>query len=128
LSENTVEAEYLLGVLKSKSFEIINDIEKADIAAAHTCSFIKIAKEESEKTIRGVLLIKKKTGLRVYVSGCLPQLLQDKMISLFPEIDENIKILSDKSLKLDGFYKAEIKGVRGYNIKAAMENINELGQ
>jgi ribosomal protein S12 methylthiotransferase len=45
-----------------------------------------------------------------------------------PEIDGNIKILSDKSLKLGGFYKAEIKGVRGYNIKAAMENINELGQ
>jgi ribosomal protein S12 methylthiotransferase len=25
--------------------------------------------------------------LRVYVSGCFPQLLQDKMNSLFPEID-----------------------------------------
>jgi ribosomal protein S12 methylthiotransferase len=85
--KNTVEGEYLLGLLKSKNFEVINDIEKADIAVVHTCSFIKTAKEESEKIIRSILLIKKKTGLRVYVSGCLPQLLQDKMTSLFPDID-----------------------------------------
>jgi ribosomal protein S12 methylthiotransferase len=85
--KNTVEAEYLLGVFRSKGFEITNNIEEADISVIHTCSFIKAAKEESEKAIRGVLSVKKKNGLRVYVSGCLPQLLQNKMSSIFPEID-----------------------------------------
>ncbi|MDR1104149.1 MAG: hypothetical protein LBK92_02175 [Endomicrobium sp.] len=85
--KNTVEAEYLLGVFRSKGFEITNNIEEADISVIHTCSFIKTAKEESEKAIRGVLSVKKKNGLRVYVSGCLPQLLQNKMNSIFPEID-----------------------------------------
>ncbi|MDR3196218.1 MAG: 30S ribosomal protein S12 methylthiotransferase RimO [Endomicrobium sp.] len=85
--KNTVEAEYLLGVFRGKGFAITNNIEEADIAVIHTCSFIKTAKEESEKTIRAVLSVKKKTGLRAYVSGCLPQLLQNKMNSVFPEID-----------------------------------------
>jgi ribosomal protein S12 methylthiotransferase len=47
--KNTVEAEYLLGVFRSKGFAITNNIEEADIAVIHTCSFIKTAKEESQK-------------------------------------------------------------------------------
>jgi ribosomal protein S12 methylthiotransferase len=58
--KNTVESEYLLGVFRSRGFEITNNIEEADVAIIHTCSFIKTAKEESEKTIRSVLLVKKK--------------------------------------------------------------------
>ena len=85
--KNTVEAEYLLGIFKNKGFEISNNLNEVDIAVIHTCSFIKTAKEESEKSIRDVLDIKKKTGLRVYVSGCLPQLLKEKMLMFFPNID-----------------------------------------
>jgi ribosomal protein S12 methylthiotransferase len=85
--KNTVEAEYLLGVFKNKYLTISDNLDEADIAVIHTCSFIKIAREESEKCIRRVLDVKKKTGLRVYVSGCLPQLLKEKMLVLFPDID-----------------------------------------
>ena len=85
--KNTVEAEYLLGIFKNKGFEISDNLDEADIAVVHTCSFIKTAKEESEKSIRDILDIKKKTGLRVYVSGCLPQLLKEKMSTFFPNID-----------------------------------------
>jgi ribosomal protein S12 methylthiotransferase len=85
--KNTVEAEYLSGIFKNKGFEISNNLDEADIAVVHTCSFIRAAKEESEKSIRDVLDIKKKTGLRVYVSGCLPQLLKEKMSTFFPNID-----------------------------------------
>ncbi|MCA6072364.1 MAG: 30S ribosomal protein S12 methylthiotransferase RimO [Endomicrobium sp.] len=85
--KNIVEAEYLLGIFKNKGFEISDNLDEADIAVVHTCSFIKTAKKESEKSIRDVLDIKKKTGLRVYVSGCLPQLLKEKMSTFFPNID-----------------------------------------
>lgn len=85
--KNTVEAEYMLGAFCSRGFAVTNDINEADIAVIHTCSFIKSAEEESKKAVRDVLSVKKRTGLRVYVSGCLPQLLRDKMNSLFPEID-----------------------------------------
>ncbi|MDR2437415.1 MAG: radical SAM protein, partial [Endomicrobium sp.] len=96
--KNIVEAEYLLGLFRSKGFAITNDIEESDIAVIHTCSFIKNAKEESEKTIRSVLSVKKRTGLRVYVCGCLPQLLQNKMNSVFHEIDGYVGTGSLKEL------------------------------
>ncbi|MDR3071837.1 MAG: 30S ribosomal protein S12 methylthiotransferase RimO [Endomicrobium sp.] len=85
--KNTVEAEYLLGIFQNQGFEITNDLYEANIAIIHTCSFIKSAKKESEVCIRNVLDVKKKTGLRVYVSGCLPQLLKEKMSLLFPDVD-----------------------------------------
>ncbi|MDR1522419.1 MAG: 30S ribosomal protein S12 methylthiotransferase RimO [Endomicrobium sp.] len=85
--KNVVEVEYLLGILNSKGFKITNDVYDADIAIIHTCSFIKEAKKESEEAIYNILNIKKTTNLLVYVSGCLPQLLQDKILKLFPDID-----------------------------------------
>jgi ribosomal protein S12 methylthiotransferase len=85
--KNTVEAEYLLGTFKNRGLVITNNLNEADIAVIHTCSFIKAAKAESEKCIRNVLNVKKVTGLHVYVSGCLPQLLKEKMLELFPGID-----------------------------------------
>ncbi|MDR3125115.1 MAG: 30S ribosomal protein S12 methylthiotransferase RimO [Endomicrobium sp.] len=85
--KNIVEAEYLLGSLNDKGFKITNSVTDADIAIIHTCSFIKKAQKESENMIRNILNVKKKTNLLVYVSGCLPQLLQDKMLKLFPDID-----------------------------------------
>ncbi|BAV58728.1 30S ribosomal protein S12 methylthiotransferase RimO [Candidatus Endomicrobiellum trichonymphae] len=85
--KNTVEAEYLLGIFQEKGFKISSNLDKADIVVIHTCSFIKAAKAESEKCIRTILDIKKKKSLRVYVSGCLPQLLKEKMSVLFPDID-----------------------------------------
>ncbi|MDR2066478.1 MAG: 30S ribosomal protein S12 methylthiotransferase RimO [Endomicrobium sp.] len=85
--KNIVEAEYLLGILNDKGFKITNSVADADIAIIHTCSFIKKAQKESENTIRNILNVKKKTNLLVYVSGCLSQMLQDKMLKLFPDID-----------------------------------------
>ncbi|OEG69491.1 hypothetical protein ATZ36_09240 [Candidatus Endomicrobiellum trichonymphae] len=85
--KNTVEAEYLLGIFQEKGFKINNNLDEVDIVVIHTCSFIKAAKAESEKCIRTILDIKKKKSLRVYVSGCLPQLLKEKMSALFPDID-----------------------------------------
>jgi ribosomal protein S12 methylthiotransferase len=85
--KNIVEAEYLLGTLNNKGFKITNSVSDADIAIIHTCSFIKKAQKESENMIRNILNVKRKTNLLVYVSGCLPQMLQDKMLKLFPDID-----------------------------------------
>jgi ribosomal protein S12 methylthiotransferase len=96
--KNMVEVEYLLGVFRSKGFAITNNIEEAAIAVIHTCSFIKNAKEESEKAIQAVLSVKEKTGLRVYVSGCLPQLLKNKMDFIFHGIDGYVGTGSLKEL------------------------------
>jgi ribosomal protein S12 methylthiotransferase len=85
--KNTVESEYLLGIFKNKGFAISSNIEDSDIAVIHTCSFIKTAREESEKCIRSVLKLKRKFNLKVYVSGCFVQMLKKQFSKLFPEVD-----------------------------------------
>lgn len=85
--KNTVEAEYLLGILQNKGFLPTPDLNFADIIIIHTCSFINDAREESEECIRKVLELKKSKNIKVYVSGCLPQLLKEDIKNIFPEID-----------------------------------------
>lgn len=85
--KNTVEAEYLLGILQNEKFALTADVNDADIVIIHTCSFIKDAREESENRIRETLELKSSRDVKVYVSGCLPQLLKDGIKDIFPEID-----------------------------------------
>ena len=85
--KNTVEAEYLLGILKNKGFLLTGDVRDADAVIIHTCSFIHDARAESEECIKNILLLKKKKDVKVYVSGCLPQLLKEEIIKKFPLID-----------------------------------------
>lgn len=85
--KNTVEAEYLLGQLQNNKFEISSNLESTDIIIIHTCSFINDARLESEECIAKALEIKKKNNTKVYVSGCLPQLLKDKFATAFPDVD-----------------------------------------
>ncbi|MCL2485566.1 MAG: 30S ribosomal protein S12 methylthiotransferase RimO [Endomicrobia bacterium] len=85
--KNTVEAEYLLGILQNKGYILTNNMQEADIAVIHTCSFIRDAREESENCIKKILELKSEKALKVYVSGCLPQLLKEKFADIFPGVD-----------------------------------------
>jgi len=85
--KNTVEAEYLLGILKNNGYLPSAGLSDADAVVIHTCSFIHDARVESEECIKNVLLLKKKKNIKVYVTGCLPQLLKEKITEKFPLID-----------------------------------------
>ncbi|MDR2192057.1 MAG: 30S ribosomal protein S12 methylthiotransferase RimO [Endomicrobium sp.] len=85
--KNTVESENMLGVLKNGGFNIVNDISAADIIIIHTCSFIKAARDESERCIKKALAVKNKRNSKVFVTGCLPQFLKDEILKLFPKVD-----------------------------------------
>lgn len=69
-----VDSEVALGALKSEGYEIVSDIQKADIAVVNTCGFIEEAKVESIETILKLCRMKKKGRLKaVVVLGCLAQ-------------------------------------------------------
>ncbi|MDR1695866.1 MAG: 30S ribosomal protein S12 methylthiotransferase RimO [Endomicrobium sp.] len=85
--KNTVEAEYLLGILNDKGYILTNNAREADIAVIHTCSFIQDARTESENCIKKILELKSEKNLKVYVSGCLPQLLKENFADAFPGVD-----------------------------------------
>ena len=87
-SKNTVESEAVCGLFVNKGYSLTNNIYLADIIIIHTCSFIEDAQIESKHQIERALLLKRKNkNLKVFVTGCLPQLLKDKFKSLYPEID-----------------------------------------
>lgn len=84
-NKNTVEAEYLSGSFTSKGFLLTQNIIEADIIVVHTCSFVGDARAESERAVEYALKIKKPQA-KVYVTGCLPQLLGEGFISKFPDV------------------------------------------
>jgi len=86
--KNVVEAENIAGILKEKGHILTIDLNKADTALVHTCSFIRDAKRESEKFIKGLLKLKEKGKIRkIFVSGCLVQSEGRTLASSFPEVD-----------------------------------------
>lgn len=88
-SKNQVDSEIMLGLInKSMSYEIVDNLEIADVIIINTCGFIQDAKEESIETILDAARLKDIGNLKtLIVSGCLTQRYQDELMTEIPEID-----------------------------------------
>ena len=85
--KNSVDLETILGQLASR-VEIVAEPEEADAVLVNTCAFITSAKEEAIETILGLAALKEhKPGLKLLVSGCLPQRYRGELEGLLPEVD-----------------------------------------
>ena len=47
--KNLVDSEVMLGIVKSKGYNITNEEDEADVIVVNTCCFIHDAKEELKK-------------------------------------------------------------------------------
>ena len=76
-SKNLVDSENILGFLINKrGFELVEDLETADIVVVNTCAFIGDAKEESIEAILEAAEYKTNGNLKkLVVAGCLSCLL-----------------------------------------------------
>ena len=89
-AKNLVDAEIMLGGVLQHGMEITSDAEAADVLIVNTCSFIDSAKEESIEAIleaheqRG---LRRKTGQRLIVSGCMAQRFSKELAHEMPEVD-----------------------------------------
>lgn len=87
-SKNTVESEAVAGLLAKDGFELTGDLSKTDNIIIHTCSFIQDAQKESRGRIEFAGTMKEfNPDLKVFVSGCLSQLLKEKLKEEYPFID-----------------------------------------
>ncbi|MBQ3835224.1 MAG: 30S ribosomal protein S12 methylthiotransferase RimO [Elusimicrobia bacterium] len=87
-SKNTVESEAVAGLLVKNGFELTNDLKVTDNIIIHTCSFIQDAQIESHNQISFAGELKQKNPkIKIFVSGCLAQLLKNKMQEQYPFID-----------------------------------------
>ena len=58
-SKNTVDSEYLAGLLEAAGAEIADEPDGADAAVVNTCGFIRPAVEESVDVILGLEELKR---------------------------------------------------------------------
>lgn len=93
-AKNLVDSEIILGNLISSGMEITSDPKAADVLIINTCSFINSAKEESVDTILEMseLNSRHRPDQCLVVAGCLPQLYQQQLPKLLPEVDAFIGI------------------------------------
>lgn len=85
--KNEVDSSSIATILKEFSFDIVEDINKADIIILNTCGFIQTAKEEAINYILRFIDRKRKTGARFIITGCLAQRYLKELFDEFPEAD-----------------------------------------
>ena len=92
-SKNLVDTEMTIGLFKKNNFEIVNDVEKAEIIIINTCGFIESAKQEAIDTILEMAEYKETGKCRyLIVMGCLVQRYKEELEQAIPEVDLFITI------------------------------------
>lgn len=87
-SKNLVDSEHMLGLLKSKDFDLASTIEEAGIAVINTCGFIQAAVGEAIETIFEMAALKNQGKLKkIVVAGCFVQRYGHKLQREIPEVD-----------------------------------------
>ena len=92
-SKNLVDTEMTIGLFKNNNFEIVNNVEKAEIIVINTCGFIESAKQEAIDTILEMAEYKETAKCKyLIVMGCLVQRYKDELEKAIPEVDLFISI------------------------------------
>ncbi|MCQ2087304.1 MAG: 30S ribosomal protein S12 methylthiotransferase RimO [Bacilli bacterium] len=121
-SKNLVDSENILGLLSRNLWNIVSEVEDADVVIINTCGFIESSKKESIDTILEVC----SSGKKVVVTGCLVERYYHELVKEIPEVDLFIPIrhyfkfnellasifddIEDKSLGIDEKYRAVSTG------------------
>ena len=85
--KNRVDTEKLLGLLKSRSCTLTDDLSKAQIVIINTCAFLQSAREEAIDTILECAEYKSGVLEKIVVTGCLPQKFVDELYQPLTEVD-----------------------------------------
>lgn len=97
--KNQVDGEMLLSRLVEGGFEIVSELEGADIVIINTCGFIDDAKKEAIDDILYAAELKNQ-GLigGIVVTGCLSERYQDEISVEIPEVDAVVGIGANKDI------------------------------
>ena len=121
-SKNLVDTEMLIGVFKENNYEIVNQVEEAEIIVVNTCGFIKSAKEEAINTIIEMGEYKTKGKCKyLIVMGCLIERYKKELKQSMPEVDLFLKISEYENIWKKISYVIDRKGYK--TNKKVEENI-----
>ncbi len=96
--KNRVDLEHMLGALSDFGFEIISDINEAEILIVNTCAFISSAVEEAIQNIILATKLKSNKCEKVIVTGCLNERYLDDIKKEFPEVDAFVRVKDDDQI------------------------------
>ncbi len=86
--KNFIDSEAILANLLKGGWELVKEVEKAEIAILTTCAFIKRARKEAKEKIRELISLKKKGKIKkIIVFGCLVQAMPEELPKRFPGVD-----------------------------------------
>lgn len=66
--KNRVDTEKMLGYLKGSDFEVVDDLNAAEIIIINTCAFIEKARKESIDTILDAIDLKQKIAEKLLLA------------------------------------------------------------
>ncbi len=91
--KNQVDGEMLLSRLVDGGFDVVGDLEAADLVIINTCGFIDDAKKEAIDNILYAVSLKEEGVIKgVIVTGCLAERYQQEIVSEIPEVDAVVGI------------------------------------
>ena len=91
--KNLVDSEEMLGLLRSRGYEMTDDETEADVIVINTCCFIHDAKEESIQSILEMAEYRKEGSCKaLLVTGCMAQRYQAEIRQEIPEVDAVVGI------------------------------------
>ena len=87
--KNTVDNEYLAGLLKAKGHdvEVADPTHPPDVVVVTTCGFLQAARDQSVESIRKWAEIRESANTRLGVIGCMAQRSGEELLRDFPQID-----------------------------------------
>lgn len=98
-AKNQVDSEVMLGVLNRSGFELVNEVESADVAVVNTCGFLESSTKESIDCILELGELKQQGRLRtLIVAGCLVSRYPGELQKSMPEVDHFLS--TDEILKV----------------------------
>lgn len=87
-AKNLVDSEVMLGALKRAGYALVTRPGEADIVVVNTCGFIRPARDEAEKTLGGVIRLKRKDPRKTIVAaGCYVEREEETLRRRFPDVD-----------------------------------------
>lgn len=92
-AKNQVDSEVMVGVLRNTGFEIVNELDMADVAVINTCGFLESAVKESVDCVLEVSRLKRQGSLRrLIVAGCMVERYKGDIRKALPEVDAFISV------------------------------------
>ncbi len=113
---NLADTEVVMGILKSKGYELTKKIDAADVVFVNTCS----VRDNAEQRIHGRLgnigtLKQKNPNLVIGVLGCMAERLRDELITKKKMVD--IVVGPDEYRKLPELINNAVAGEKGIGVK-----------